>query len=198
MGDHGGVVRIQAIGGMAGVGKTALAVHAAHQIASQFADGQIFLGSGFTPGQRPVDPADALASLLLTAGVPAQQIPPGLEPRRRLWRDHLAGKHLLLVLDDAAGHEQVRPLLPGTARQPGADYQPSASDRIGGRADHQSRHPPAGRCGRAADQARRPGRSRFRPCRGQRNHAAVRVSSTRDRVARPPDRIITRPGPPSV
>jgi len=116
MGDSGGVVRIQAIGGMAGVGKTTLAVHAAHQIASQFADGQIFLQlHGFTPGQRPVDPADALASLLLTAGVSAQQIPPGLEPRARLWRDYLAGKRLLLLLDDAAGHEQVRPLLPGTA-----------------------------------------------------------------------------------
>jgi tetratricopeptide (TPR) repeat protein len=67
-----------------------------------------------TPGQRPVSPADALASLLLTAGVPAGQIPPGTDARAARWRDHVAGKKVLLVLDDAAGHEQVRPLLPGT------------------------------------------------------------------------------------
>ena len=62
-----------------------------------------------------MDPADALASLLLTAGVPAAQIPPGVDARAGRWRDQVAGKKILLVLDDAAGHEQVRPLLPGTA-----------------------------------------------------------------------------------
>ena len=56
----------------------------------------------------------ALASLLLTAGVPATQIPPGTDARAARWRGHAAGKKILLVLDDAAGHEQVRPLLPGT------------------------------------------------------------------------------------
>ena len=70
---------------------------------------------GHTPGQRPVDPADALVSLLLTAGLAPQQIPPGVEARAARWRDHLAGKKILLLLDDAVGHEQVRPLLPGTA-----------------------------------------------------------------------------------
>ncbi len=111
----GGVVSIYAIGGMPGIGKTAFAVHAAHRLAVQFPDGQIFLPlHGHTPGQQPVDPADALASLLQTAGVAAQQIPPGLDARTRLWRDRLVGKRLLLLLDDAAVHEQVRPLLPGT------------------------------------------------------------------------------------
>ena len=111
----GGVVGIHAISGMAGIGKTAFAVHAAHQLAAQFPDGQIFLPlHGHTPGQRPVDPADALASLLLAAGVAAQQIPPDFEARVQLWRDYLAGKRILVVLDDAVSHGQVQPLLPGT------------------------------------------------------------------------------------
>jgi tetratricopeptide (TPR) repeat protein/transcriptional regulator with XRE-family HTH domain len=113
-GSPGGVVSIHAIGGMAGVGKTALAVHAAHGLAPRFPDGQVFLPlHGHTPGQYPVDPADALASLLLTLGIPAGQIPPGLEARMALWRDRLAERQLLLVLDDAASSEQVLPLLPG-------------------------------------------------------------------------------------
>jgi transcriptional regulator with XRE-family HTH domain len=113
--EGGEVVGIHAIGGMAGIGKTTFAVHAAHRLAGSFPDGQFFLPlHAHTPGQRPVDPADALASLLLTAGVPAAQIPPGTDARAARWRDHVAGKRVLLVLDDAAGHEQVRPLLPGT------------------------------------------------------------------------------------
>jgi len=112
----GVVLGIHAIDGMAGIGKTTFAVHAAHRLAGSFPDGQFFLPlHAHTPGQRPVGPADALASLLLTAGVAAQQIPPGLEARAAQWRDHVADKKILLLLDDAAGHEQVRPLLPGTA-----------------------------------------------------------------------------------
>src|SRR5690349_12557805 len=75
----GGVVGICAIGGMAGVGKTTFAVHAAHRLAGRFPDGQFYLPlHAYTRGQQPVDPADALSSLLLTAGVAAAQIPPGL------------------------------------------------------------------------------------------------------------------------
>jgi tetratricopeptide (TPR) repeat protein/transcriptional regulator with XRE-family HTH domain len=111
----GGVVSIHAIGGMAGIGKTAFAVHAAHRLAGRFPGGQIFLPlHGHTPGRQPVDPADALASLLLTIGVPAGQIPADLQARTGLWRDRLAGRQLLLILDDAASSEQIRPLLPGT------------------------------------------------------------------------------------
>jgi tetratricopeptide (TPR) repeat protein/transcriptional regulator with XRE-family HTH domain len=110
----GRVVGIHAIGGMAGVGKTAFAVHAAHRLADRFPGGQIFLPlHGHTPGRQPVDPADALAGLLLTLGVPAGQIPAGVEARMALWRDRLAERQLLLILDDAASSEQVRPLLPG-------------------------------------------------------------------------------------
>jgi tetratricopeptide (TPR) repeat protein/transcriptional regulator with XRE-family HTH domain len=112
----GGIVGIFAIGGMAGIGKTTFAVHAAHQLAPRFPDGQVFMPlHAHTPGQRPVDPANALASLLLTAGVDASQIPAGLEERSRLWRDRLAGKQVLLLLDDAVGYDQVKPLLPGAA-----------------------------------------------------------------------------------
>jgi transcriptional regulator with XRE-family HTH domain len=110
----GGVVDICAVGGMAGVGKTALAVHAAHRLADSFPDGQVFLPlHGHTPGQQPVDPADALASLLQASGIPAQGIPDGLEPRALLWRDRLAGRRMLLMLDNAASSGQVAPLLPG-------------------------------------------------------------------------------------
>jgi tetratricopeptide (TPR) repeat protein len=110
----GGIVDICAIDGMAGIGKTALAVHTAHRLAGAFPDGQIFLPlHGHTPGHQPVHPSDALASLLQAAGIPAQSIPEGLEPRAWLWRDRVAGRRMLLLLDNAASCKQVAPLLPG-------------------------------------------------------------------------------------
>lgn len=111
----GGVVGIYAIDGMAGVGKSAFAVHAAHALAPRFPDGQVFLQlHAHTGGHQPVQATDALASLLLIAGVIADQIPTALSDRSTLWRSYLAGKRVLLLLDDAASHEQVKPLLPGT------------------------------------------------------------------------------------
>jgi transcriptional regulator with XRE-family HTH domain len=106
-------VAIATIGGMAGVGKTALAVHAGHLLTNQFPDGQIFLPlNGHTPGQRAVEPSEALESLLLLTDF--RKIPADLEARAGLWRKYLAGKRILLVLDDAVNSDQVRPLLPGT------------------------------------------------------------------------------------
>jgi hypothetical protein len=105
----GGVVSVRAIGGNGRDRQDDLRVHAAHQLAASFPDGQFFMPlHAHTPGQRPVDPAGGLVSLLLTAGVPASQIPPGEDARAGRWRGHAAGKRILLVLDDAAGHEQVR------------------------------------------------------------------------------------------
>ncbi|MEV7802903.1 BTAD domain-containing putative transcriptional regulator [Microbispora sp. NPDC088329] len=106
---------ISVIDGMAGVGKTALAVHAAHRLADTFADGQLFVDlHGFTHGVSPVDPAEALDQMLCALGVPGEQIPPDLDARAALYRTRLAGKHLLVLLDNAAGEAQVRSLLPGT------------------------------------------------------------------------------------
>jgi len=109
----GGVVGICAIGGLAGMGKTTLAVHAAHLLADRFPDGQLFVQlHAHTPGRRAVDPADALASLLRVAGY-SEDIPSDLDSRAACWRSFLAGRKVLVVLDDADGHEQVGPLLPG-------------------------------------------------------------------------------------
>ena len=161
----GGTVAIHAIDGMAGFGKTAFAVHAAHQFAGSFPDGQFFLPlHAHTPGQRPVDPADALASLLLTVGVAPQHIPPGLEARAARWRDQVAGRDPV-----AAGRrDRARPgqaAAAGHPRQPGPDHQPPAADRAGGRHGAQPRHPgPRGRRGAAgpAGWPPRPGSRRGR------------------------------------
>jgi DNA-binding SARP family transcriptional activator len=107
---------IGAIDGMAGVGKTALAVHAAHRLADRFPDGQIFVDlHGFTQGVPPVDPADALDRALRSLGVPGEQIPHDLDARAAMYRTRLAGKKVLILLDNAATEAQVRPLLPGAA-----------------------------------------------------------------------------------
>ena len=109
-----GPVGVVAIDGMAGVGKTTLAVHAAHRVADRFPDGQLFLDlHAHTAGQSPVSPADALHTLLCFTGVEPTAVPAGLDERAALWRSRVAGRRVLVVLDNVAGHEQVRPLLPG-------------------------------------------------------------------------------------
>jgi transcriptional regulator with XRE-family HTH domain len=107
-------VVISAIGGTAGVGKTALAVQWAHQVAGRFPDGQLYVNlHGYDP-DRPMPAADALAGFLRGLGVPGQDIPPGEDERAARYRSLLAGRKLLVVLDNAGSVEQVRPLLPGS------------------------------------------------------------------------------------
>jgi DNA-binding SARP family transcriptional activator/Tfp pilus assembly protein PilF len=110
-----GAVVISAIGGMAGIGKTALAVQWAHQVAGRFPDGQLYVNlRGYDPDQ-PVSPADALAGFLRSLGVPGQDIPADLDERAARYRSLLAGRKVLVVLDNAREVGQVRPLLPGTS-----------------------------------------------------------------------------------
>ncbi len=109
-----GIVVISAIEGMAGIGKTALAVHTAHRLAPRFPDGALFVDlHGFTHGIAPLAPADALDRMLRALGVPGTQIPHELDERAALYRSTLAGRRVLVVLDNAATEAQVEPLLPG-------------------------------------------------------------------------------------
>jgi DNA-binding SARP family transcriptional activator/Tfp pilus assembly protein PilF len=108
-----GTVVISAIGGTAGVGKTALAVHWAHRAADLFPDGQLYVNlRGYDAGQ-PVTSADALAGFLRSLGVAGQDVPAEETERAALYRSLLAGQRMLVVLDNAGSAEQVRPLLPG-------------------------------------------------------------------------------------
>ncbi|CAM5268396.1 BTAD domain-containing putative transcriptional regulator [Streptomyces narbonensis] len=116
-GSNGGVVTISAIDGMAGVGKTTLAVHAGHRLAEHFPDGQLFVDlQAHTAGQVPLDAGAALEVLLGQLGVPTQQIPASVAGRAALWRSELSGRRVLAVLDNALGADQVRQLLPGASR----------------------------------------------------------------------------------
>jgi DNA-binding SARP family transcriptional activator/tetratricopeptide (TPR) repeat protein len=107
-----GTVIISAIGGMAGVGKTALAVHWAHQVAHRFGDGQLYVNlRGFDPVVSPAAPEEAIRELLDGFAVPVEQIPSGLAAQAGLYRSLLAGRRMLIVLDNARDEQQVRPLL---------------------------------------------------------------------------------------
>ncbi|WP_307871632.1 helix-turn-helix domain-containing protein [Micromonospora sp. U21] len=104
-----------AIDGMAGVGKTSLAVHVAHRLAPTYPDGGLYLDlHGFTPGQEPLEPQAALGRLL--GALDVTHPPASAAERAALWRSELSRRRALVVLDNAVDAEQVRPLLPGAGK----------------------------------------------------------------------------------
>jgi DNA-binding SARP family transcriptional activator/tetratricopeptide (TPR) repeat protein len=126
--DAGPAVPVVTVTGSAGVGKSTFALHLAHRISGSFPDGQVFASlDGATA--RPAQPAELLTDLLVTLGVPAAVLPVGLSARRAMLRDRLAGRRMLLVLDDAGAAAQVEDLLPGT---PGCAVIVTSRHALGG------------------------------------------------------------------
>jgi tetratricopeptide (TPR) repeat protein len=116
-GKHGSIPQLAIIEGMPGVGKTALAVRAARLVSGQYPDGTLYLNlHSHDPSGPSLDPAEALHRLLQMLSVPTAQIPETIGQRAALWRAHLSRRRAVVILDDAAGHDQIRPLLPATGR----------------------------------------------------------------------------------
>ncbi|HET6532858.1 MAG TPA: BTAD domain-containing putative transcriptional regulator, partial [Actinoplanes sp.] len=105
---------VQVIDGMAGVGKTTLAVHLARLVGDRYPDAHLFIDLHGHSDRRAVDPADALVTLLRQLGVRAERIPAASDDRIALWRSELAQRRVIVVLDNASTSAQVRPLLPGS------------------------------------------------------------------------------------
>ena len=110
-----GTVMISVINGSAGIGKTTLAVYWAHRAARRFPDGQLYVNlRGFDPTGTPLHPAEAIRGFLGALNTPPERIPATLDAQAGLCRSLLAGKRMLMVLDNALDENQVRPLLPGS------------------------------------------------------------------------------------
>ena len=106
---------ISVIDGTAGIGKTTLALHFAHQVAERFPDGQLYVNlRGFDPAGPPMTPVEAIRLFLDALAVPAARIPAGLDAQAGLYRSLLAGQRMLVLLDNARDVDQVRPLLPAS------------------------------------------------------------------------------------
>jgi DNA-binding SARP family transcriptional activator len=190
-----GTVAISAIGGTAGVGKTALAVYWAHQVADRFPDGQLYVNlRGFGPSGTPATPGEAIRGFLAALGVPGERIPAELAAQTGLYRSLLAGKKMLIVAGNARDEAQVRPLLPAGPRDPGAGHQPAAAVRAGRRRGRARDHPGRAHRGRRRRPAGPADRRRSAPRRagpGYRDHRAVRPAAARTGHRRRPRR-----GPP--
>ncbi|GIF16025.1 AfsR/SARP family transcriptional regulator [Actinoplanes teichomyceticus] len=112
--ERSGRMPVHVVTGAAGVGKTALALHAAHQLAAGYPDGQLYAQLGGT-ADAAAEPAAVLAALLRTLGAPAGPLPDSVAERAAQMRTLLSGRRVLLLLDDARDEEQIGPLLPGAA-----------------------------------------------------------------------------------
>jgi DNA-binding SARP family transcriptional activator/tetratricopeptide (TPR) repeat protein len=109
-----GAVRIAVVNGAAGLGKTTLAVHAAHRVRTQFPDGQLYVDLLGASGQ-PAEPGEVLARFLRDLGVEGDKVPARVDERAALYRTRLTGRRVLILLDNAKDAAQVRPLLPGSS-----------------------------------------------------------------------------------
>ncbi|MEV3984151.1 BTAD domain-containing putative transcriptional regulator [Nonomuraea sp. NPDC049758] len=138
-GEQPAAVVVAAVTGTAGVGKTALAVHWAHRVRDRFPDGQLYVNlRGFDQSGRPMTPVEAMRVFGDALGAPANRVPATPEAWTGLYRSLLAGRRMLIVLDNARDAEQVRPLLPGA---PGCLVLVTSRDQLPGLVAAEGAHP---------------------------------------------------------
>jgi tetratricopeptide (TPR) repeat protein len=131
-------VVVGAITGMAGIGKTTLAVHWAHRVAGRFPDGQVYLDlRGFDPAGPVMEPVEAIRTVLSALDVPASAVPSGIDAQAAYYRSLLAQRRVLILLDNARDTEQIRPLLPGA---PGCLVIVTSRNRLSGLVAREGAH----------------------------------------------------------